>query len=164
MSPKTKYMRNIQTNILLGQTLLLATIFKTGEMYNGEYSFIGSFLVLVVGIFVGWFYDMRFNKNYKSPLIKVHKTLILRYNEMLKTKQYEKDGIRILKMLETLEENINSWSDDKVSRWIGYIQYFMIDNNFTTIDKERDFSRPLFRKAYKKLGFYIPKTVDLSKD
>jgi len=164
MSPKTKYMRDIHSNILLGQTLLLATMFKTGEMYDGEYSFVGTFLVLVIGIFVSWFYDSKFDRNYKSPLIKVHKSLISRYTEMLKTKQYVNGEIRISKMLKTLEENINSWSDDKTSRWIGFIQYFMIENNFTTVDAERDFSRPLFKKAYKKLGLSIPKTIDLSKD
>ena len=61
-------------------------------------------------------------------------------------------------MCYTLLENID-WPVDKVSRWIGYIQRGVIDKGFTTVQKERDFSRPLFHKVYKEIGLTIPKTV-----
>lgn len=66
-----------------------------------------------------------------------------------------------LNMCMTLEENPD-WPVDKVSRWIGYIQRGMIDNNMTSVDAERDFSRPLFHKAYKEIGYDIPETVTVA--
>lgn len=38
---------------------------------------------------------------------------------------------------------------DKLSRWLGYCQAYCIFTNQTTVNKERDFSRPLFKEAYK---------------
>ncbi len=33
----------------------------------------------------------------------------------------------------------------KLNRWLGYIQGMIIANDLTTVEMERDFSRPLFR-------------------
>ena len=89
-------------------------------------------------------------------LKKVHSILIKRYLEML-----EKNNIHnnIYDMLQTLKKNINIFPDDKTSRWIGYIQYFIIDNGFSTVNTERNFSRPYFHKAYKNMNIDIPETI-----
>jgi hypothetical protein len=33
----------------------------------------------------------------------------------------------------------------KLCRWLGYIQGVLIERGFTTVDAERDWTRPLFR-------------------
>lgn len=51
-------------------------------------------------------------------------------------------------MLETLKENIENknhkFDEGKVSRWLGFIQAILILNDLTTVEKERNFTRPLF--------------------
>jgi len=96
----------------------------------------------------------------QKPLNKVHKKLIKRYIGMLDT-IFLREEKHIMIMLYELKKNLKTFPPDKTSRWIGYIQRFLIEQNFTTVKKERDFSRPLFHKAYKKMGYKIPKTKDL---
>ena len=52
---------------------------------------------------------------------------------------------------------------DKLSRWLGYIQGVLIERKLTTIQEERDFSRPLFHKAYENEGIEIPKSINVNK-
>ena len=42
------------------------------------------------------------------------------------------------------------WTDDKISRWLGFIQGVMIMRGLLNVEEERDFSRPLFHQAYGK--------------
>lgn len=44
---------------------------------------------------------------------------------------------------------------DKLNRWLGYIQGNLISRGLTTVDKEREFTRPIFREAYDKLGLEV---------
>jgi len=60
-------------------------------------------------------------------------------------------------------EEYNGLPIDKLSRWLGYIQGVIIERNLTTIQTERDFSRPLFHKAYKNENIKIPKSIDINK-
>ena len=53
-------------------------------------------------------------------------------------------------------EEIENYPIDKLSRWLGFIQAYVIFTNQTTIDVERDFSRPLFHKAYQNENIEIP--------
>ena len=53
-------------------------------------------------------------------------------------------------------EEIENYPIDKLSRWLGFIQAYVIFTNQTTIDIERDFSRPLFHKAYQNENIEIP--------
>ena len=55
-------------------------------------------------------------------------------------------------------ENINNYPIDKLSRWLGYIQGYVIFTKQTTVDIERDFSRPYFHKAYEFENIKIPKS------
>lgn len=52
--------------------------------------------------------------------------------------------------------NIDIWSIDKLSRWLGYVQGILIFMGDLRINEERDFSRPLFHAAYKSEGIDIP--------
>ena len=53
-------------------------------------------------------------------------------------------------------DEIDSYPIDKLNRWLGFIQGYLIFNKLTTVDNERDFSRPLFHEAYKTEGIIIP--------
>ena len=55
-------------------------------------------------------------------------------------------------------DKINDYPIDKLSRWLGFVQGYIIFTNQSTIDIERDFSRPLlFHKAYENENIQIPK-------
>lgn len=61
------------------------------------------------------------------------------------------DNERIL-----VEEAINGkYPIDKLSRWLGYIQGCIISRNLTTVEIERNFSRPIFQKAYENEGIEV---------
>lgn len=64
----------------------------------------------------------------------------------------------IVWICDSIIENGSSWPIDKVARWIGYIQATMIITGLTSVDAERDFSRPLFHEAYGEEGLDIPPT------
>jgi len=61
------------------------------------------------------------------------------------------------KRCKTALAHIKSWPIDKLSRWLGFIQSEVIQLGLTTVDNERDYSRPLFHKAYKHGGYRIPR-------
>ena len=42
-------------------------------------------------------------------------------------------------------KNVDSLPLMKLNRWLGYIQGSLIQWNITTVEKERDWTRPLFR-------------------
>lgn len=43
-----------------------------------------------------------------------------------------------------IEEELH---EDKISRWIGFIQGVMSVKGYISVDEERDFSRPLFHEV-----------------
>lgn len=53
---------------------------------------------------------------------------------------------------------IDNYPIDKLSRWLGFVQGYVIFSEQTTIDKERGFSRNLFHKAYENENINIPKS------
>lgn len=67
---------------------------------------------------------------------------------------------RCLAMIEVLLSNPN-FPDLKVGGWIEHIITICIENKITTIDDERDFSRPIKHEYYKRMGFDVPKTIDV---
>ncbi len=80
------------------------------------------------------------------------KTLFERYlNEFNLTNNLKELSIEAI-------DKINDYPIDKLSRWLGFIQAYVIFTNQTTIDVERDFSRPLFHKAYENENIKIPKS------
>ena len=85
------------------------------------------------------------------------KELALRYIKML---GFNKDQ-HLRNMCLTIVEKVDEWPIDKSSRWIGFIQAGVIDHKLTSIEKERNFSRPLFHEAYKLMDQEIPETINL---
>lgn len=45
---------------------------------------------------------------------------------------------------------------DKMNRWLGYIQAGLVVHNLISVNDERDFTRPIFHKAYKSENIDIP--------
>ena len=50
---------------------------------------------------------------------------------------------------------------DKLNRWLGYVQHYLINLNLISIEGERDFSRPLFHEAYKTENVSIPESIEI---
>lgn len=42
---------------------------------------------------------------------------------------------------------------DKLSRWVGYIQGILIERKIVTVESERNWSRPIYKPIYEKLGY-----------
>lgn len=92
---------------------------------------------------------------------KASKKLFKRYKKAFKSlKKKNKETKHLIWMCKTADKNIKTWSIDKTSRWLGFIQCSAINNKKLnmTIESERDFSRPLFHEAYNIDGIMIPKT------
>lgn len=53
--------------------------------------------------------------------------------------------------------------DDKISRWIGFIQGVMSVKGYIDVDIERDLSRPMFHSVYNNSNIAIPETKELEK-
>ena len=90
--------------------------------------------------------------------------LCLRYLEKIKDKnfgenEFSKDHIE--KMLNELLNNKSSWSEDKLNRWLGYVQGVLTVFKIINVEEEREFTRPLFHNYYKKNNLNIPETLDL---
>lgn len=75
-------------------------------------------------------------------------TLFERYKEMLADTED-----RVYNLCELGLKEIDTLPIDKLSRWIGYVQGYLIHvKKVTSVEIERDFSRPLFEEAYKTEG------------
>ena len=89
--------------------------------------------------------------------------VIVHLEEVIKNTSF-KEKEHIEDMLITMKNNNHTWSIDKTSRWIGFIQGVLFMNKILDLSEERDFTRPLYHKAYKDSGLEIPKTVKLYGD
>ncbi len=67
---------------------------------------------------------------------------------------------RLLNMINTLLNNVD-WPDLKIGKWLGYIEGVLIEKGITTVNVERDFSRPIYHAYYKSIGVDIPATTDV---
>jgi hypothetical protein len=61
----------------------------------------------------------------------------------------------------TIIDKINEMPDDKTSRWLGFIQYGVIEHKLTSVERERNYSRPLFHSVYESINQPIPPTIDV---
>tara|TARA_B100000809_G_C15039314_1_gene494968 strand:+ start:198 stop:482 length:285 start_codon:yes stop_codon:yes gene_type:complete len=62
---------------------------------------------------------------------------------------------RCLNMVSVLLEN-PQWPDLKIGGWLEHIVTVCIENGLTTIDIEREFSRPIKHAYYKRIGVDMP--------
>jgi hypothetical protein len=99
----------------------------------------------------------------KATIIILQKYLIILNNllEVEKLNNDKKEKILKLKaMCETIINNNNLMTEDKISRWLGFIQGIMYVYNWIDIE-ERNYSRKLFHKAYEKLNLEKPISITI---
>lgn len=70
---------------------------------------------------------------------------------------------RCLNMIDILLQNTN-WPDLKIGGWLEHIITVCIENGVSSIDQERNFSRPIKQAYFKRLGVEIPKTINVMKN
>jgi hypothetical protein len=101
-----------------------------------------------------------------EPLREAHIMLAERYIEMMigDESRGKRNHGEMKKFARQIVNDAYVWPVDKVARWIGYLQRYMIEKKMTTVEKERLYSRPLFHEAYVVNGVAIPETVNLSDD
>ena len=63
-------------------------------------------------------------------------------------------------MINTLLNHVD-WPDLKIGKWLGYIEGVLIEKGITSVNAERDFSRPIYHAYYKGIGVDIPATTDV---
>lgn len=106
----------------------------------------------------------------RTKINDVHVTLASRYQSMLHNvasienipDELNADNLRW--MSERIIAKSQDMPDDKVGRWIGWIQAGCVLRGLTTSRVEREFSRALFHAAYAAEGLPIPETADRETD
>ncbi len=63
-------------------------------------------------------------------------------------------------MCDTALERLEDWPEDKLSRWLGYIQGVLTARGIIDVNEEREVSRPLFHAAYNSSDTPIPPTLN----
>jgi len=153
---KTVYMRKLQSK------LFLIAILAIGCFMPSIY-FVPSVMVITITWLIGRYYDTKFDKGFINPLNETHRALLKRYNKMAvdNADNNLEASQEVINLTNTALKHYENWPVDKTSRWIGYAQGMLIQNKFTTVDKERDFSRPLFHRSYNELGYDKPRSVSI---
>lgn len=73
-------------------------------------------------------------------------TCVFRYMQMLDRIDYTPEDADLDEfLLELLDAIADEKPLMKLNRWLGYIQGCLIERGYTTVQCERDFTRPLFR-------------------
>ena len=68
---------------------------------------------------------------------------------------------KLLDMCIYMCNNADTMYEDKMSRWLGFVQGVLYSRMLIDINEEREFSRPLFHEAYDKMGLEKPETVTI---
>jgi hypothetical protein len=106
--------------------------------------------------------SLSFEKNNIETIKDVNLILFKRYQSILNDSSIDIENkflFRAKKMIDVaLSEDM---FEDKQSRWLGFIQGIMTEYNLLDIEEERNFSRPLFHKAYEKMGLKEPISISL---
>ena len=155
----------------------LLILFLFGNMFIGAY-FMTEAIFVATGVNMILILVLLIYHNYNDTvalkgLALAHLKLSQRYLDMINLDFERRHALnisledpinekeKIYLMLMTISNNVLYWPPDKSSQWLGYCQYYMINEGYTTVDKEREYSRPLFHNAYKKIGYKIPKTIKI---
>ena len=62
------------------------------------------------------------------------------------------------------DNGVSEMTEDKISRWLGYVQGIMTVYGWITVEQERNTTRPLFHQAYADLGIEKPKSITAKLD
>ena len=58
------------------------------------------------------------------------------------------DGNHLLRLCKEAIENAHEYPFDKMCRWMGFVQGVLAVQGIIDVDKERDYTRPLFHALY----------------
>lgn len=71
------------------------------------------------------------------------------YDAIMKCVERYRDIVSHSEGCRDLDKFLNEFNTDvplnKLNRWLGYVQGVLIERGFTTVQEERDWTRPLFR-------------------
>jgi hypothetical protein len=99
----------------------------------------------------------------ESPLYKAHCEIFKRYIAILKEADPGDRGDKTSPghLISLCEQAIKrpDAPDDKVSRWLGFVQGVMAVKGLISVDEERDLTRPLFHRAYEEMGIENPPSI-----
>jgi len=69
---------------------------------------------------------------------------------------------KVCRMMDALVCHSYEWPDDKIGRWLGYVQCLLIEvEHVTTVEDERNTTRPLFHEYYSSKGINIPESYPI---
>lgn len=91
--------------------------------------------------------------------------MFLRYRNMLCDSDFlvgPSTKEHLIELIDIAVSKGNTFPTDKLNRWLGFVQAIVIFNNLTSVQEERDYSRPWFHAAYQNEGIDIPETIDLT--
>ena len=99
--------------------------------------------------------------------IERYKAILFNTFATTKNKKKLKTILHLQAMCETILKNTpendndeSNMTEDKVSRWLGYIQGVMTVHKWINVPEERDLTRPLFHQAYEDMGIDKPTKLD----
>lgn len=101
-----------------------------------------------------------------SPLHETNLILFQRYLKILQriepnTREDDPTGIQHLRKMCEMAIRHPEMYIDKHSRWLGYVQGILVMRGHVRVDEERDFSRPLYHEAYRRMGLPRPKIIEV---
>lgn len=100
-----------------------------------------------------------------TPVQEATLKLFARYRQILEGRDKTEEvpagcGYKHLQwMVETALAFGHAWPEDKLSRWLGFVQGVMTMRGALAVDVERAVSRVLFHDAYSRSGLPIPESV-----
>lgn len=93
-----------------------------------------------------------------DTITDVNRMLFLRYLDIGQRNSRH----HVIKMCETALSV--EMTEDKQSRWVGFIQGLLVGEYLLYVDEEREFTRPYFHNVYNKMGLDKPDTVEIEYD
>lgn len=97
-------------------------------------------------------------------IYEANMTVILHLKEIIDNFKDSCKNVHLSRMIDTLIENNNVYPIDKTSRWIGFIHGVLYSQGYIDLEKEHNFTRPIYHTVYRDSDIVIPDTLDLHSD
>ena len=106
-----------------------------------------------------------------TPIQSVHARLAWEYISLMESCNDWETNIESVKRENLIAfcklqiERIMAWEmpDDKVGRWLWFVQWSLAVLGVIDVDEERESSRPMFHSAYNQSWINIPETKEIKK-
>ncbi|MBE0438223.1 MAG: hypothetical protein IBX57_00455 [Gammaproteobacteria bacterium] len=94
--------------------------------------------------------------SYNNELAKINIELLERYGELIAHSENLNVSKEVLENVLAICSNSKSVTNgDKLSRWVGYIQAFLVFNDIQTVDDLRYSTRELYSSLYKEYNLPV---------